>query len=116
MTRPLGPPVGHGRGIGAVTEKPMGPAASAVTTLRDAHDLIRRLRPASDAPVAEWLAFRRRAAQIYTTVADVDRYHHHEALYWVQCEREAAEELAAQIQASGRDSDLPSRPAPGRVQ
>ncbi|HEX2289952.1 MAG TPA: AMED_5909 family protein, partial [Pseudonocardiaceae bacterium] len=110
------PRAGPGRDPGAATAKLTAPVASAVTTLRDAHDLIRRLRPASDAPVAEWLAFRRRAAQIYTTVADADRYHHHEALYWVQREREAADELAAQIRASGREPDLPSRPAPGRVQ
>jgi hypothetical protein len=50
------------------------------------------------------LAFRRRATQIYRAVADIDRYHHHEAMYWVEHESEAAHELAAQIQAQRRDS------------
>jgi hypothetical protein len=74
------------------------PVDFAVTTLRDAHDLIGRIRPGLDAPASDWLAFRRRAGQIYRAVADIDRYHHHEAMYWVEHENEAASELAAQIQ------------------
>jgi hypothetical protein len=66
-------------------------------TLAHAHELMPRLMPAPTAPRKEWLAFRRRSAEIYRRVADLDRGHHHEALYWAELEAAAAEELASQI-------------------
>jgi hypothetical protein len=104
MTRPTRTPQGPTRALDPVTTRLVVPVNFAVTTLRDAHDLVNRLRPGSEAPTDEWLAFRRRATQIYRAVADIDRYHHHEAMYWVEHESEAAHEIAAQIQAQRRDS------------
>ena len=104
MSRPTGAVCGPGRDTSPVTTRLVVPVDFAVTTLRDAHDLISRIRPTSDASAGEWLAFRRRAVQIYVAVADIDRYHHHEAMYWVEHEREAAHELAAHIQAQRRES------------
>lgn len=104
MTRPASAAPGAGRNAHPITGTLVVPVDFAVTTLRDAHDLIGRIRPGSDAPASEWLAFRRRAGQIYRAVADIDRYHHHEAMYWVEHESEAASELAAQIQAHRRDT------------
>ncbi|MGH3674088.1 MAG: AMED_5909 family protein [Pseudonocardiaceae bacterium] len=83
------------------------PVDFALTTLRDAHDLVGRLRPGSDAPAGEWLAFRRRAAQIYRAVADIDRYHHNEAMYWVEHEQQVATELATHIHAQRSDTSTP---------
>jgi len=107
MTRRAVAECGPGGGVSPMTTKLVVPVDFAVTTLRDAHDLLHRIRPGSDAPASEWLAFRRRAAQIYVAVADIDRYHHHEAMYWVEHEREAAHELATQVQAQRRDAKAP---------
>jgi hypothetical protein len=71
-------------------------------TLAQAHELIPRLMPKPTAPPSEWLAFRRRSAEIYRRVADVDRGHHHEALYWAELETAVANELALEIEATAR--------------
>jgi hypothetical protein len=51
-------------------------------TLIEAHDLLGRLRPPSTAPRQARIAFYRRSAAIYAEIAEIDRGHHHEALYW----------------------------------
>ena len=66
-------------------------------TLREAHESLVQAMPAPKAPLSEWLAFRRRSAAVYRKVADVDRGHHHEALYWAEREQKAADELAKEI-------------------
>lgn len=107
MTRPTRTSDGPTRALSPATRRLVVPIDFAVTTLRDAHDLIGRMRPGSDAPAGEWLAFRRRAGQIYRAVADIDRYHYHEAMYWVEHESEAASELATQIQAHRQNTITP---------
>lgn len=102
MTRAAGVAPEAGQGIGPSMGRLVIPVEFAVNTLKDAHDLIGRIRPGSSASPSEFLAFRRRATQIYLAVADIDRYHHHEAMYWVEHEREAAQELSAQIQQARR--------------
>lgn len=52
------------------------------TRLMQAHELLTRERPAVGAGPEAWLAFYRRSAALYAEVAEVDRGHHHEALYW----------------------------------
>lgn len=84
-----------------MTGKPKPGAMPA--TLAHAHELMPRLMPASTAPRSEWLAFRRRSAAIYKHVADVDRGHHHEALYWAELETAVANELEQQIATGGKD-------------
>ncbi|WP_246843104.1 AMED_5909 family protein [Allokutzneria sp. NRRL B-24872] len=71
-----------------------------VRTLRDAHEAVRRLRPAPEAPLREWRDFYARSAAVYTQVADVDRAHHHEALYWVNRDTDRAAEFAQRLAAS----------------
>jgi hypothetical protein len=73
-------------------------------TLWAAHEFVTKVMPAPTAPPAEWLAFRRRSAAVYARVADVDRGHHHEALYWAERELKVAEELMEQIQADAKAS------------
>jgi hypothetical protein len=67
-------------------------------TLRDAHEIAMDRRPAPDANPSVWLAFRQANARMYKAVADVDRGHHHEALYWADYERRQAGEVSAKIQ------------------
>jgi hypothetical protein len=68
-------------------------------TLAAAHEFMPRVMPAPTAPLTEWLTFRRRSAATYARVADVDRGHHHEALYWAEQELKIVEELKEQIKA-----------------
>jgi hypothetical protein len=84
-----------------MAEKPRVPPK--VTTLRGAHELMPRLMPTPTAPRREWLAFRRRSAEIYRRVADIDRGHHHEALYWAELETAVANELEQQIDTERKD-------------
>jgi hypothetical protein len=64
-------------------------------TLMQAHDYLTRIRPTRSAPNAEWLAYYRRSAVLYAEIAEIDRGHHHEALYWASRERVKFEELDA---------------------
>ncbi|MGW3966847.1 AMED_5909 family protein [Amycolatopsis sp. NPDC005003] len=74
-------------------------------TLRAAHEIATERLPAPDANPAVWLAFRQSNARMYEKVADVDRGHHHEALYWAGYERRKAGEVSAQIQGSKSKSE-----------
>ncbi len=66
-------------------------------TLREAHELLGPNRPADSALLEVRLSFFRESARIYAEVAETDRGHHHEALYWATREREHAEEVERQI-------------------
>lgn len=66
-------------------------------TLKEAHEILSQLRPNQEAPLSEWLTFRRTSAALYAEIADIDRFHHHEALYWADREQEVANTIAAQI-------------------
>lgn len=52
-----------------------------VRTLIQAHDALVDERPSRDAPAKEWRAYYLRSARVYAEVAEIDRGHHHEALY-----------------------------------
>jgi hypothetical protein len=69
-------------------------------TLRDAHEIATDRRPAPDANPSVWLAFRQANARMYEAIADIDRGHHHEALYWADYERRQAGEVSAKIQGT----------------
>jgi hypothetical protein len=89
-------------------------------TLVGAQVALALIRPRRQAPLAEWLAYHQRSAAWYAEIAEIDRGHHHEALYMAEQERECAKKIAAQIQAemsvrgegrgeihdSGADEDL----------
>ncbi|MFD2474531.1 AMED_5909 family protein [Amycolatopsis silviterrae] len=59
-------------------------------TLHDAHASAITRRPASDAPSSDWADFHFANARMYRAVADYDRWHHHEALYWAGYEERQA--------------------------
>jgi hypothetical protein len=48
-------------------------------------------------PLAEWLAYHQRSAAWYAEVAEIDRAHHHEALFMAEQQRQQAKEIKAQI-------------------
>nr|WP_281287436.1 AMED_5909 family protein [Amycolatopsis cihanbeyliensis] len=52
------------------------------------------MMPPQDAPPVVWREFHRRSAAVYAMIAEVDRGHHHEALYWAGRGQRKAEELA----------------------
>lgn len=66
-------------------------------TLAQAHEALSKVRPAPNASLSTWRTFRLLAARVYTEVADIDRFHHHEATYWAGMEREKAEQLGRQM-------------------
>ena len=83
-----------------------GAVVAAAALVRQAHEVMGR-RPAADAPLDAWLAYHRRGQALYTEVADVDRFHHHEALYWAERERQSAAEIEARMAA---DQSAPPPP------
>jgi hypothetical protein len=75
-------------------------------TLTGAHNLLARIRPKSTASLEQWMAYYQRSSALYAEIAEIDRGHHHEALYWAERERESANEIKAQISTqlqSGND-------------
>lgn len=81
-----------------VTHKPDEPVS--VATLQDAHEQVCREWPGRDAPVSVMVAYHQRAAALYDQVAEIDREHRHEALYWAHDERQTAEALNGQPRTS----------------
>ena len=60
----------------------------------------RRLAADPDANPAAWLAWHQANERMYEAVSDVDRFGHHEALYWANFSRRQALGIAARIQGS----------------
>ncbi len=74
-------------------------------TLADAHEALEGIRPARQAPLAEWLAYHQRSAALYAEVAEIDRAHHHESLSFLEHERKRANEAKDEIASQSRPSD-----------
>jgi hypothetical protein len=66
-------------------------------TLMQIHDALVRIRPSRDAPLEQWQAYYHRSAVLYAEIAEIDRGHHHEALYWAERELEKAMLVTAAI-------------------
>lgn len=66
-------------------------------TLAEAHEAVAAIRPDRTAPLGEWLAFHQRSAAVYAEVAEIDRGHHHEALFMVERERQRVTEIKTEI-------------------
>ena len=69
-------------------------------TLTEAHEVLARVRPGRLAPRAAWLAYYQRSAALYAEIAEIDRGHHHESLYWADQQRDRVKEIEAQIRTS----------------
>jgi hypothetical protein len=66
-------------------------------TLSAATALLDRERPSKNAAAELWLTYHERAALLYADVAEIDRWHHHQALCHASRERTRAEEARAAI-------------------
>ena len=66
-------------------------------TLAEAHEALAGIRPHRRAPLSEWLAYHQQAAAVYAEVAEIDRGHHHEALFMAEQERQRIKEIKTQI-------------------
>ena len=76
------------------TSKPNPPR-----TLTEVHEALVHIRPARKAPLTEWLAYHQRSAAWYAEIAEIDRGHHHEALFMAERERQLMTEIKAEISA-----------------
>jgi hypothetical protein len=65
--------------------------AMEANTLHQVHEALSRLRPAPGAEETVWRDYYLRSAAVYGRIAEVDRGHHHEAMYWSMRERLKAE-------------------------
>jgi hypothetical protein len=75
-----------------------------VRTLMQAHEVLSSIRPSEDAPLPVWRDYYRRSAATYARIAEIDRGHHHEALYWRDRENLKADEIAKQLTSNGATS------------
>ena len=78
-------------------------------TLAETHEVLAGVRPGRKAPLSEWLMYYQRSAALYAEVAEIDRGHHHEALFMAERERQRVKEIRAQIssqQQPGEASDV----------
>jgi hypothetical protein len=66
-------------------------------TLRQAQEALTRLQPRLNAPLGEWLAYYQQSAAWYAEIAEIDRGHHHEALYMAEQAHDSIKEIEAQI-------------------
>jgi hypothetical protein len=73
------------------------------STLAQAHEAPMGMRPSSNASLTSWRLFRELAARIYTEVADVDRFHHYEAMAWAAAERSKAEGLRRRMKVASKE-------------
>ena len=68
-------------------------------TLMQAHVALVRIRPKGEATLATWKSYYEYSAALYRQIAEIDRGHHHEALYWAEREQKKATEITEQINA-----------------
>ena len=78
--------------VGDQAAKPGSPR-----TLREAHEVLERSEPRWKAPLGEWLAYYQRAAVLYAEIAEIDRDHHHEALFMAEQAQDSVKEIEAQL-------------------
>lgn len=79
-------------------DKTTGPAMP--QTLADAHEAVAAIRPPQEAPLTDWLTYHQQSAAVYAEVAEIDRGHHHEALFMVEQERQFVKEIKVRIHAT----------------
>jgi hypothetical protein len=65
----------------------------APASLAEAHEVLRQLRPRTDAGPRVWAEFHRRSAEVYANTAKVDERHRHEATHWAGAELRLAREI-----------------------
>jgi hypothetical protein len=66
-------------------------------TLAEAYEAVDAIRPPQAAPLSERLAYHQRSAALYAEVAEIDRGHHHEALFMAEQEWQRVKEIKTEI-------------------
>jgi hypothetical protein len=89
-----------------VTKPSRAKAVVPPQTLGQAHSDVLRRRPPLDSTLVVQRKFHQDNKRLYESVADIDRGHHHEILYWVQYERHQVEALTEQIR-KGQTANTP---------
>ncbi|MEU4673009.1 AMED_5909 family protein [Amycolatopsis sp. NPDC023774] len=87
-----------------------GTSSDAPTTLYGAHQWVQSRYPPTDAPPSTVIAFHLENKRMYERIADIDRGHHHEALYFVGYEQrmaDAAREEALRLDKSPAGQEVP---------
>jgi hypothetical protein len=74
-------------------------------TLAEAYEAVDAIRPAQTASLSERLAYHQQSAAVYAEVAEIDRGHHHEALFMAEQERQHAKEIKTEISCQRPASD-----------
>lgn len=69
--------------------------ADQVMTLGEAHDVLSKLMPDPKSKPEVLRGYYLRSAAVYARVAEIDRGHHHEAIYWANRERQKGEAIMA---------------------
>lgn len=69
-------------------------------TLAEAHEMLTHARPAHNAEPLVWVAFHRRAAEVYAHAAKVDLNHRYEATHWAGAEIRQAREIEHRLDPS----------------
>lgn len=76
-------------------------------TMGQAHSDVLRRRPPLESTLVVQRKFHQDNRRLYEFVADIDRAHHHEILYWVDYERRKVETLTEQIRKGQAASNSP---------
>ena len=66
-------------------------------TLAETHEVLAGIRPNRNAPPSDWLTYYQRSAAWYAEVAEIDRGHHHEALFMAEREHQRAKEIKTEM-------------------
>ncbi|HEV7948818.1 MAG TPA: AMED_5909 family protein [Glaciihabitans sp.] len=75
-------------------------------TLGQAHSDVLKRRPPPESTLVVQRKFHQDNKRLYEGLADIDRAHHHEILYWVEYERRKVETLTELIR-SGQTKAIP---------
>jgi hypothetical protein len=73
------------------------------SSLIEAHEVLRRQRPARDADPLKWVALHRHSAEIYAATAKLDLRHRHEATQFAGIEIRRAREIEHRLDPSLED-------------
>jgi DNA-binding IclR family transcriptional regulator len=73
------------------------------STLQEAHELLWRARPRTDADPQEWAAFHRHCATVYAATAKVDPQHQYEATQCAGLEMRKARDIEHLLSVGGDD-------------
>jgi hypothetical protein len=78
--------------------------ADTPASLAEAHEVLCRLRPRTDADPRVWARFHRHSAEVYANTAKVDERHQHEATHWAGAELRRAREIEDRLDLPADES------------